>query len=128
MSESLFERIGGEGALMAAVHSFYARVRADPYVAPFFSALDMEAQTRKQVSFMAHVLGGPQEYHGRDLTEAHARMVADEGLDDGHFDAVVGHLKATLEELEIVPSVIDEVMAVAGGTRNAVLGRTRGLA
>jgi hemoglobin len=120
---SLFERVGGQAALTAAVDLFYQKVLADPVTRPFFARLDMDAQTQKQVAFMAWAFGGPAEYKGRDLGAAHARLVREQGLSDVHFDAVAGHLQATLRELQIRPAVIDEVMAVVGSTRERVLNR-----
>jgi hemoglobin len=49
--------------------------------------------------------------------------VKDRGLTDEHFDAVAGHLKATLEELEVEAGLIDEVIELVGGTRAEVLDR-----
>ena len=39
------------------------------------------------------------------------------------FDAVAGHLSATLQELGVSQELIGQVMAIAGSTRNDVLGR-----
>src|SRR5688572_30371485 len=72
---SLYERIGGEAAVMAAVDIFYAKVLAHDLLRPFFAGLDMQAQIRKQVAFMSWAFGGPVEYRGRDLTAAHANLV-----------------------------------------------------
>jgi len=44
-------------------------------------------------------------------------------VDDSHFDAVAGHLAATLGELNVADELIDEVMAIAGSTRGDVLGK-----
>jgi hemoglobin len=120
---SLYERIGGEPAVMAAVALFYDKVLADPLTSPFFAGLDMRQQTIKQVAFMTWAFGGPAEYKGRDLRAAHAGLVRDRGLSDAHFDAVAGHLQATLEELGVERPLIDEVLALIGGTRNDVLSR-----
>jgi hemoglobin len=122
-SRSLYERVGGEAAIMAAVDLFYRKVMADPLTRPFFDGLDMAAQVQKQISFMAWALGGPTEYRGKDLRAAHARLVKDKGLGDAHFNAVAGHLKATLEELGVDAPVIQEVMTAIAGTRTDVLDR-----
>jgi hemoglobin len=119
---SLFERIGGEAAIMAAVDRFYEKVTADELTRPFFIGLDLAAQTRKQVSFMAWAFGGPAEYKGRDLRTAHAGLVA-RGLNDAHFDAVAGHLKSTLAELGVASDLIDEALGIVGSVRDQVLGR-----
>jgi len=118
---SLYERMGGEAAIMAAVGIFYKKVIADDLIRPFFADLDMEKQTQKQIAFMAWAFGGPAEYKGRDLREAHASLSA-RGLSEEHFAAVVRHLKATLEELGVAPTEITEALAMVGGTKALVLG------
>lgn len=123
MSTSLYERIGGEPALMAAVDLFYEKVLANALTRPFFEALDMDAQVRKQIAFMTWALGGPSAYKGRDLTTAHAHLVRAKGLSDAHFDAVAISLEATLLELGIERALVDEVLGVVGTTRDSVLGR-----
>jgi hemoglobin len=75
MEKSLYERIGGHAAVMAAVDLFYRKVLADDLTRPFFDALDMDAQIRKQIAFMTWAFGGPAEYRGRDLTAAHGALV-----------------------------------------------------
>ena len=119
---SLYERIGGEGALMAAVDLFYRKVLTDPLTKPFFEKLDMIAQTKKQIAFMAWAFGGPAEYKGRSLRAAHTGLV-NRGLSDSHFDAVAGHLTATLQELKVPPDLIAEALGIVASTRNEVLNR-----
>ena len=89
---SLFERLGGEAAIEAAVVRFYDKVIADPLTAPFFARLDLPTHIRKQISFMARAFGAPKAYQGRDLRVAHRKLVQEDGLSDAHFDAVAGHL------------------------------------
>lgn len=123
MAESLYDRLGGEAAILAAVDLFYEKVLADARTKPFFETLDMAAQTRKQVAFMTTAFGGPAQHRGRDLRTAHAALVKDKGLSDVHFDAVAEHLKATLTELGVADALVGEALAVVATTRNEVLGR-----
>jgi hemoglobin len=123
MGQSLYDRIGGQAAVMAAVDLFYQKVLADELTRPFFAALDMKAQTKKQIAFMTWAFGGPAEYKGRDLTAAHTKLVKNQGLGDTHFDAVAKHLDATLRELGVDEGMIQEALTIVGGTRDQVLGR-----
>ncbi len=123
MGTSLYDRLGGEAAVMAAVDIFYAKVLADELTRPFFEGLEMSAQTKKQVAFMTRAFGGPAAYQGRDLRTAHADLVKKKGLGDVHFDAIARHLDATLTELGVARDAIDEALAVVGSTRAEVLGR-----
>lgn len=121
---SLYDRLGGEPAIMAAVTLFYDKIMADPSIAPFFATLDMKAQSRKQVAFMTWAFGGPSEYRGRELTTAHANLVRHRGLKDEHFDAVVLHLDETLTELGVEKSLVREAVSAVSGLRAKVFGRS----
>lgn len=123
---SLYERIGGDGPLLAAVDGFYKRVVADDRVSEYFKTLSIEAQVNKQLAFMSHAMGGPDVYRGRDLGDAHRELVRDRGLNDEHFDVIVGHLRATLEDLGLDAPIVDEVVALIETTRPKVLDREGG--
>jgi hemoglobin len=125
MHSSLFERIGGEGAVLAAVELLYEKILGDEKLRPFFDGLDIDAQVKKQVSFMTLAFGGPPGYSGKDLRTAHASLVS-RGLTDEHFNAVATHLEASLKELGVGEDLIREVLGLVEGTRHDVLGRTNG--
>lgn len=120
-SASLYERLGGEAAVEAAVVRFYEKVMADPSLAGYFENLDLGAQIQKQIAFMTMAFGGPHKYSGRDLRTAHAGLVK-RGLGNAHFDAIAQHLSDTLDELGVAREVTDEVLKIVGGTRADVLG------
>ena len=100
----------------------HLKILADELTRPFFADLDMEAQSRKQVAFMAWAFGGPTEFKGRSLRAAHSHLLR-LGLSDAHFDAVAGHLQSTLRELGVEESLINESLAIVASTRGQVLGR-----
>ena len=122
MTASLYDRLGGQIAVLAAVDIFYKKVLDDPLTKPYFSGLDMKVQIQKQIAFMTWAFGGPAEYKGRDLRTAHAGLVQ-KGLNDSHFDAVAGHLAATLRELGLGDDLIQEALGIVGSQRDAVLNR-----
>jgi hemoglobin len=119
---SLYDRLGGEGAIEAAVGIFYDKVLADALTAPFFARLDMPAQVRKQIAFMTRAFDGPSQYMGRDLRTAHQPLV-ERGLSDVHFDAIAGHLQSTLKELDVPDDLIVECIGLVSRLRDEVLGR-----
>jgi len=122
MSDSLYEKLGGEAAVDAAVNLFYRKVLADDRINDFFDGVDMESQLAKQKAFLTMAFGGPNNYTGADLRTGHAHLV-ERGLNDSHFDAVVENLGATLTELGISDELIGEVVAVCEPTRNDILGK-----
>lgn len=120
---SLYEQLGGEAAVNAAVDIFYRKVLSDHRINRFFDNTDIEKQAAKQKSFLTMAFGGPNNYTGTDMRQAHAHLVKKWGLDDSHFDAVMEHLTGTLEELNVPQSLVNQVAAIAESTRNDVLGR-----
>jgi hemoglobin len=117
--KSLYERLGGEAAVDAAVDVFYRKVLADERIAHHFDDIDMDAQRQKQKAFLTFAFGGPSHYSGRDLRVAHARMK----LTDADFDAVMGHLGATLQQLNVPAPLIGEAARIAESVKNDVLNR-----
>ena len=122
MADSLFERIGGDAAVNAAVDIFYRKVLSDDRISSFFEGIDMDKQAAKQKAFLTLAFGGPSNYSGKDMRDGHAHLVA-RGLNDSHFDAVMEHLGGTLQELNVPADLIAEAAAIAESTRNDVLGK-----
>ena len=56
---TLYERIGGDKAVNAAVELFYRNLLNDGRVARFFDGVDMNEQIAKQKSFLTMAFGGP---------------------------------------------------------------------
>ncbi|HFE39386.1 MAG TPA: group 1 truncated hemoglobin, partial [Gammaproteobacteria bacterium] len=92
--KTLFEKIGGEPAVDAAVDIFYRKVLADDRINSFFEGVDMEKQAAKQKAFLTMAFGGPNNYTGEDMRKGHAHLVA-KGLNASHFDAVIENIGAT---------------------------------
>lgn len=120
---SLYQQLGGQPAIDAAVELFYTKVLADELVKHFFDDINMNKQKRKQKEFLSAALGSPVPYTGRDMRSAHSSLT---GLTDAHFNAIGGHLKATLEELKVNPELIAKALAIVETTRSHVLNRPEG--
>lgn len=122
MTQSLYETLGGEAAVNAAVDIFYRKVLADNRISRFFEGVDMDKQANKQKAFLTMVFGGPNKYTGKDMRTGHAHLVK-MGLNDSHVDAVIENLGSTLKELGVKDAEIAKVAAIANSVRNDVLGR-----
>lgn len=114
---SLYEKIGGEAAVNAAVDIFYRKVLMDDRISEFFDTVDMEGQAAKQKAFLTMAFGGPNSYTGKDMREAHKHM----NLTEDHFNAVAENLVATLTELEVPQESIDEIVGICLSVKDDVL-------
>lgn len=114
---TLYDAIGGEASVTAAVDDFYARVLADPELSGFFGATALPRLKAHQRAFITLALGGPPAYQGRSMTEAHSGL----GIADQHFDKVVGHLGDTLAALGVPVGTIAEITTVLGPLRTEIV-------
>ena len=69
---TLFEWIGGMPAIEKLFDVFYARVPADPLLAPVFAEIT-SAHAKHVAAFVAEVLGGPKTYS--DGLGGHPHMI-----------------------------------------------------
>lgn len=94
MEASPYEQIGGAEGITRLVDLFYARVLGDPELKPFFEGVQMAKLRRMQVELFSAALGGPQQYTGRPLIQAHRHLNI--GLKD--YQRFIRHLFETLDE------------------------------
>jgi hemoglobin len=114
---SVYDEIGGAGAVKAAVTVFYSRVTADPDLAQWFDGVDLSRLKAHQRAFLAAALGGPELFSGRGLDSAHADLA----ITDDAFDAVVEHLASSLHDLGVADDVIIRVRERVEGLRSEVV-------
>lgn len=70
---------------------------------------------------MTYAFGGPNDYHGKDMGAAHRHLMPH--LEEVHFNAIVEHFVATLQELGVPQEDIDQAVAIVATTKDAVLSR-----
>lgn len=118
-NKSLYEQLGGAGAISVAVEEFYKRVLSDPDLQEFFAETNMEVQKKHQTNFLTMALGGPKNYTGRDMRKAHEHL----HLEDLHFDLIKKHLGDTLKSLGVDDEKVHIVVEALEPLRNDVLNR-----
>lgn len=116
-SPTLYQRLGAENAIRAAVDEFYVRVVADPLLTGYFAGIDMATLRRHQVAMLSQATGGPRAYSGAEMDRAHAGLA----ITGDAFVAVVGHLVGTLQHLGVQQPEVDEVIAALGPLRSAIV-------
>ncbi|WP_319461299.1 group 1 truncated hemoglobin [Micromonospora sp. RTP1Z1] len=114
---SPYERIGGASSVKAAVELFYDRVLVDPELAGYFTEVNMAEQRRHLALMLTVVLGGPNEYSGRGLAEAHQPL----NIPVEHYVKVGEHLTATLTELGVPSDILADVQLVLKQVQDQVV-------
>ena len=73
---TLYQRVGGEAVIQAAVDRFYERVLADPALSHFFIGVSMSRLKAHQFAFLSQALGGPKQYSGASMRDAHSKLLS----------------------------------------------------
>lgn len=115
---TLYEVLGGQETIAMVVDDFYKRILQDERINHYFSHLDMEKQREHQTAFISQVVGGPKQYTGRSMHEAHSTLK----LTKADFNAVVSHLVATLESFQVPQVHIDTIISKIAMLEREVLG------
>jgi hemoglobin len=104
---SLYDEIGGQAGVDALVSDFYGRVFGDPVLRPFFERADQHKLITMQQQFFAVALGGPVEYAGSSLREAHGGL----GITPRHLSLFTEHLLETLLDRGVGRDEADQVVS-----------------
>ena len=110
-TKSLYNRLGGYGAISAVVDAFADRLFADPSVGKFF--VGMSADTRasfkqKNKNLVCNVTGGPCQVISRTAKTAHAGL----GITGADFEVVANHLVAVLNSFKVPAQEQKELIAI----------------
>jgi hemoglobin len=110
MERSLFERLGGKGALTAVVEDFSARCAQDARINAKFARTDIPRLRSMLIDQVTEASGGPANYTGRDMKMAHTDM----GVTTGEFNALVEDLVATLDKFGVGKTEQGELLDILG--------------
>jgi hemoglobin len=137
---SLYERLGGDAGLTLIVEDWVNRAIVDPRVNWIRKGVTSgnwydfkkrrnvewhntpEAGTRMKAhikQFLAVATGGPPKYEGNPMTDVHKPM----NISNAEFDAAVGDLSASLENLKVPTQEQKELLAAIETTRPQVVSK-----
>lgn len=110
-TKSLYDRLGGYGAISAVVDAFADRLFADATVGKFF--VGMGADTRasfkqKNKNLVCNVTGGPCQVISRTAKTVHAGL----GITKADFEVVANHLVAVLNTFKVPAQEQKELIAI----------------
>lgn len=106
----LYDRLGGQRAIVAVVDDFIGRVAADTRINQRFANTDIAKLKLLLVEFVCMATGGPCKYTGVDMETSHAGMeVVDE-----EFTALVEDLAATLDKFQVPAAEKNALLGALG--------------
>lgn len=108
--KSLYDRLGGQGAITAVVDDFVGNVAADKRINGFFARADVPRLKGNLVDQICQATGGPCVYKGKDMVTAHKGM----GISDADFGALVEDLVKTLDKFNVPAKEKGELLNILG--------------
>jgi truncated hemoglobin YjbI len=113
----LWAALGGGPLLRRILEAFYARVYADPRLAPFFARTTIEWAVDHQYAFLAQIFSGQKMFFGDRPRNAHHAMV----ISDELFDYREAVMMQVLEEHGLGAAQRDEWRAVEEAFRSHIV-------
>ena len=115
--KSLYDRLGGKGAITAVVDEFVNRTVADSRVNGRFAFTDAKKFKASNVDLICKATGGPCTYQGKDMKTTHVGM----RISNAEFDILAGHLAATLRKFKVPKQEREELLAIIGSLRKDIV-------
>jgi hemoglobin len=121
--KALWDRLGGQKAVEAVVHDFVVAAAGDEKVNFFRNGkykLDADGVKKLEkllVELVSATTGGPLKYSGRGMKESHKGMA----ITEAEFNALAGHLVATLKKYDVPKAEIDELVAIVASTKDDIV-------
>lgn len=117
MSNTLYERLGGEKGVAAIAHDIVANHLENPAIKVRFQDSDTDKLRRLAAEFIAMGTGGPQKYTGKDMREAHKGM----NINEAEFMTVIDDIMDALDKNHIVPEARTEVLGILYSLKDDVI-------
>jgi hemoglobin len=114
--ESLYKRLGGYDAIVAAVDDLMPRLRNDPKLWVYWKGKSLESRRKGDqllVDFLCSAFGGPVFYAGPDMKVSHEGL----GITEEEWDTTIDHIAATLDALGVAEREKAEVLQAANGLK-----------
>jgi hemoglobin len=110
---SLYDRLGGKGAVIAVIEDFVGKAASDSRINGKFARTDVPRLKAMLIEQVSAATGGPVSYTGRGMRETHDGM----GVTAGEFDALVADLVATLDQFKVPATEQQELLGILGPLR-----------
>jgi len=115
--KSLYERLGGQGAIQAVVTKFISNVGGDKRINGYFATADLKKLNKLLVEQVCMATGGPCSYSGRDMKTTHKGMKVTEAA----FGALVEDLVAALDTFNVPAKEKGELLGILGPMKGDIV-------
>ena len=115
--QTLYERLGGQGAIQAVVTKFINNVGTDTRINGYFATADLKKVQKLLVEQVCAASGGPCTYSGRDMKTTHTGMK----VTTAAFNALVEDLVSALDTFNVSKQEKDDLLSVLGPMKRDIV-------
>jgi truncated hemoglobin YjbI len=120
----LYARLGMNAGITLVIDDFIGKVAADKRINSFFAAAAADPARLNKLKMnlinqVGQASGGTEKYTGLSMKAAHKGM----NLTNGHFDALVEDLSASLVKYNVQSKAKIELLGALGGMRADIVGQ-----
>ena len=119
MSEALYDQLGGQAGIDTLVDRIVDLHLANPVVATRFAHSDIARGRAMAKEFFAMGSGGPVQYTGKSMLEAHAGM----NISEQEFLAVVDDMMQAMTDLDYDDAARSQVLTIAYSLKGDIIRR-----
>jgi hemoglobin len=118
VERSLYDRLGGTDAITAVVRVAVDRQLKDDRINQKYARTNVDRLIKEFVDQICQATGGPCQYTGRSMTEAHHNM----GVTNGEFQAFVEDVVAVLNDFKVGKTEQDELLNILAPLKGEIVG------
>ena len=109
---TLYDKYGGFSTIHQIVRNFYQDILAEDSLKGYFKNVSMDFLINHQTDFLSQLLGGPIQYRGRTLREAHQQL----HITRHDFNLVGRLLQENLEDAGVDADDVATIMEIVVST------------
>ncbi len=117
--DALYRALGGTNGIAKVVDAALVEIHGDLRINVFFEKTDMADLRRLLIEQLCAATGGPCEYTGRSMEEAHSGL----NLTDADFDAFVEDLVRAMDSQKVPKDLQKQLLGLLGPMRPQVVGQ-----
>jgi hemoglobin len=114
---SLYDRLGGEDAIRKIAGDIFDNHKNNDVVSARYKDSDRDRVVQLVTEFICAGTGGPQEYTGKNMLDAHRGM----NINEQEYMAVLDDILAALEKNGVGERETQELLAIAYSLRAEIL-------
>lgn len=122
METTLYERLGGAAGIAKIVDDLVEAHLNNPRIQarflPYLERPDVVAEVKRNTrDFLGAASGGPEQYKGRQMSDAHRGM----NITDAEFAAAVDDIVATLEKNNIDARSREQILGMVSSLKDEII-------